>query len=358
MKIGIIGLPQVGKKTLFELLTGEGVGDQVSAGTQEIKIGKAHMRDARFDQLVTMYNPKKSVPATIDVILLPKVDKETITSGEFLKAVEKCDALCHVVRAFADDSIFHVDGSADPLRDIESVASELILADLILIEKRLERIDQEQKKGVGNPNQLKEKEILLTMKKCLDENKPLVDFPMSKDDAKLMSTYQFLTRRPMITVLNVDENKITDSGLVGEVSSKFKDWGLKVMQTSAKIEAELASLEPEERTSFLKDLNIKESALNQLGALYFEALGLISFFTVGDDEVRAWTTKKGSLAPEAAGAIHSDLERGFIRAEIMKSQELIAAGSEASLKEAGKLMLKGKDYLVEDGDVMHVRFNV
>ncbi len=356
MKIGIIGLPQVGKKTLFELLTGEKIAE--GYGGQEIKIGAARIRDSRYDKLVEMYKPKSSVPATIDVVLLPKFDKETVSSGEFLKSLEKCDALCHIVRSFSDESVFHVEGSVDPLRDVENVTIELILADLILAEKRLERIASDQKKGAANESQGKEKEILGEMKKLLDENIPLINFQMNDDDKKLMSTYQFLTRKPMITVLNVDDGNIGDMGLVEQISKKYEQYGMKVMQTSAKIEAELSSLDPEERETFLEELNIKEPALNQLSALCFDALGLISFFTVGEDEVRAWTTKIGSLAPEAAGAIHSDLQRGFIRAELMKTSELFEAGDEIKLKEVGKMMLKGKDYIVEDGDIMHVRFNV
>ena len=356
MKIGIIGLPQVGKKTLFGLLTGEKLDE--GYGGQEIKIGAARIRDSRFDRLVEMYKPKSSVPATIDVVLLPKFDKETVSSGEFLKSLEKCDALCHIVCSFSDESVFHVEGSVDPLRDVENVYTELILADLILAEKRIERIALDKKKGAGNTNQGKEKEILDAMKKLLDENLPLINFTMNADDKKLMSTYQFLTRKPMIVVLNVNDNQITDTSLVGQIETKYKAYGLKVMQTSAKIESELSSLDPEEQEIFLKELNIKEPALNRLSALCFDALGLISFFTVGEDEVRAWTVKQNSLAPDAAGVIHSDLQRGFIRAEIMKTNELFESGSESKLKEAGKVMLKGKDYIVEDGDIMHVRFNV
>jgi len=357
MKIGVIGLPQVGKKTLFELLTGERL-DEGYAGGSEVKIGAARIRDNRFDRLVEMYKPKRSVPSAIDVILLPKFDKETVSSGEFLKSLEKCDALCHIVRAFSDESVFHVEGNVDALRDVENVYTELILSDLILVEKRIERIDLDQKKGVANPNQAKERDILVEMKKLLDENLPLINFQMNEDDQKLMSTYQFLTRRPMIIVLNVDDDKIIETDLVDQIEKKYKEHGVKVMQTSAKIETELFSLEPKEQETFLKELNIKEPALNRLSALCFDVLGLISFFTVGENEVHAWTARKNSSAPVAAGSIHSDMQRGFIRAEIMKTDELLELGSEAKLKEAGKLMLKGKDYVVEDGDIMRVRFNV
>lgn len=356
MNIGIIGLPQAGKKTLFELLTG---GRPAGGhGGPEVRIGAARIHDSRFDRLVAMYRPKRSVPATIDVVLPPKFSKETIVSGEFVKSLEKCDALCHVVRAFSDAAVFHVEGSVDPLRDVGNVYAELILGDLILVEKRLGRIASDQKKGAAGPNQEKEKDILAGMKKLLDENLPLVNFPLSGDDRKRMSTYPFLTRKPMIIVLNVDDAGITDTGLMEQVETQYRDYGARVMQTSAKIEAELASLEPEERETFLEELNIAQPALDRLSALCFDALGLISFFTVGEDEVRAWTVRKGAAAPRAAGVIHSDMERGFIRAEVMKAAELFEAGSEAGLREAGRVMLKGKDYVIEDGDIMHVRFNV
>ncbi len=357
MKIGIIGLPQVGKKAFFELLIGGKLPENFS-GKQEIKLGAAVIRDARFNKLVEMYKPAKSVPATIDVVLLPKFDRETIQSGEFLKSLEKCDALCHIVRAFTDENVFHVNDTVDPLRDIENVYTELILSDLILVEKRIERIDHDKKKGASTAGQDKEREIIGKMKVLLDENKPLVNFPLNEDEKKIMSTYQFLTRKPMIIVLNIDDNKIQDGSLIKKVEDQYKDFHFKVMQTSAKIEAELISLSLEERQAFLDDLNIKEPALNKLSALCFEALGLISFFTVGEDEVRQWTVKKASTAPQAAGVIHSDLERGFIRAEVMKYNELMEYKEELKLKEAGKLYLKGKEYIVDDGDIINIRFNV
>jgi len=357
MKIGIIGLPQVGKKTLFELLTGEKMPLNIDPSKGEIKMGIAKVRDSRFDRLVEMYKPQKKVPATIDIVSLPRFDKETVSSGEFLKSLEKCDALCHVVRAFKDESVFHVEGSVNSLRDTENVFSELILGDLILVEKRLERMEKELK-FKSNPGQAKEKEILLRMKALLDQNQPLNTLPLTEDERKLTSTYQFLTQKTIILVLNVGEDQLADQSLVKTLEDKYQTFGIKVMQISAKIEAELASLAPEEQEAFLKDLNIKESALSQLTRLCYETLGLISFFTVGEDEVRAWTTKRNSLAPQAAGVIHSDLERGFIRAEIMRYEDLVSLGSEAKLKEAGKLLLKGKDYVVQDGDIMHVRFSV
>ena len=357
MKLGIIGLPQVGKKTLFELLTSEKI-PQGSFSGQELKMGVANIRDERFDQLVAMYNPKKRVPSTLNITLLPRFDKDTIRSGEFLKATEKCDALCHIVRGFTDESVFHSDGSIDPARDIENIYTELVLGDLMLVEKRLEKISLDEKKGASSPTQTKEKEIFIKLKDLLDQNLPVLEYPFTGDEKKLMSTYQFLTLKQMIIVLNVDDDKLSDNSLVEQIKQKYNRYKFQVMQISAKIEVELSSLAADERDVFLEDLNIKVSALNQLCALCYEALGLLTFFTVGEDEVRAWTTRKGSSAPEAAGAIHSDLQRGFIRAEIMKCKELIDLGSEAKLKEAGKFMVKGKDYIIEEGDIMNVRFSV
>ncbi|MDP8212481.1 MAG: redox-regulated ATPase YchF [Candidatus Zapsychrus exili] len=358
MKIGIIGLPQVGKKTLFEILTGQNLSDEGYSSGQDIKQGSALVRDNRFDRLVDMYKPAKESPAKIDVVLLPKFDKETVSSGEFAKSLEKCDALCHIVRAFEDESVFHEEGSVDALRDIENVFTELILRDLMLVEKRIENIDLDTKKGVASNIQVKEKEILLLMKDLLDKNLPLTNLDISDEDKKIMSTYNFMTRKTVLVVLNVADDKLSDQSLIKNVEEKYSDYNVKVMQISAKIEAELALLETQEREEFLKDLNIEESALNRLSSLYFDALGLISFFTVGETEVHQWTTRKGSSAPKAAGSIHSDMERGFIRAEIFKCNDLFELGGEPELKEAGKWMLKGKDYIVEDGDIMFIRFNV
>jgi len=356
MKIGIMGLPQAGRKTLFTLLTGA-ESKIASSGREEIRFGTAVIKDSRFDQLTALYKPRKSVPAALESVLLPGFDKETLSSGECFRAIEKCDALCLVVRAFRDEAVFHVDGSVDPLRDVEKVVTELVLSDLILIEKRLERLDKEVRIK-SDPAQVREKNILSAMKAHLEGHRPLLTFPLTPDEKKLMSTYQFLTQRPLIVVLNVDDDKLHNDGLLTKVHEKYPESGLHVMQISAKIESELNSLAPQEKEAFMQDLKITESALLHLSRLCFETLGLISFFTVGEDEVRQWTTRKGSSAPEAAGVIHSDLQRGFIRAEIMRSGELITAKSEAKLKEEGKVSLKGKEYILEDGDIMHVRFNV
>jgi len=357
MNIGLIGLPQVGKKTLFQLLTGEPLKAEVHAGQDVLVFGKARIRDERFNKLVQIYEPAKNTPATLDIVLLPGFSKETLLSGECLKAVERCDALCHVVRAFENEAVFHIDGAVDPLRDLDKVFTELILSDLILVEKRLERIEKEVRIK-ADPRQVREKEILGRMKQQLDGNSPLINLELDSDERKLMSTYQFLTRRPLIVVLNVGDNQLQDTNLLEKVRKKYAAFGVRVMQISAKIEAEIAALSTEERQAFLEDLHIAEPALNLLSRLCFESLGLISFFTCGHNEVRQWTVRRGATAPEAAGVIHSDMQRGFIRAEIIKFNDFLAHGNEAEVKQAGKMFLKGKDYVLEDGDIMFVRFNV
>ncbi|HRZ87557.1 MAG TPA: redox-regulated ATPase YchF [bacterium] len=358
MQIGIIGLPQVGKKSLFQLLTGGNVAAAKGKSAKGGAVGIAKVRDPRFDKLVGMYKPKKSVPAAIEFVVLPKIEKESIASGEAFGAVADVDAICHVVRAFADEAVFHVDGAVDPMRDIETVNAELILNDLIFVEKRLERLAKEM---VRNSDKTKEKEkgYLLGFKECLDAGKFLKTVEFDEEMRKMFASYPFLTRKNIVVALNIGEDKIGDESLLKAVSEKFGPIGIKAIQVSAKVEGEISQLDnDEERVAFLKDLGITEPAIDKLSRVCCETLGLIYFFTVGEDEVRAWTIKKGSLAPLAGRAIHSDIERGFIRAEVMRYDELVAVGTEQKLKEAGKLYLKGKDYVVEDGDIINFRFSV
>jgi len=357
MNIGLLGLPQSGKKTMFALLTGESDSADSYSGHQGLTFGKAIIRDERFDRLVELYQPRKSTPATLDMVLLPGFTREALLSGECLKAIEKCEALCLVIRAFEDETVFHVDGSVDPMRDVEKVFTELILSDLILVEKRLERLEKEVRIS-AEPRQVKEQSILHGMKTCLEQNRPLSTVALEPDESKLMSTYQFLTRRPLIIVLNVGENDLGDDQLIEQVRVKMAPFGVRVMQISAKIEVEISALSSEERQVFYNDLHITEPALNTLCRHCYEALGLITFFTCGSKEVHQWNVRRGASAPQAAGIVHSDMERGFIRAEIIKFDELLAYGSEAAVKQAGKMYLKGKDYIIQDGDIMFVRFNV
>jgi GTP-binding protein YchF len=357
MKIGIIGLPQVGKKTLFELLTNHKITENEAASGKPIK-GVAEIMDLRFGQLVTMYKPKKEVRARIDIELLPKLEKDSISKGDIFKDINELDAICHVVRVFQDDAVYHVDGSVDPKRDTDFVNSELLLHDLIFIEKRLERLERTIKQ-TKEEAAIKERELLLKLKAHLDKNLPLRTLDMTSDEKKLLVSYPFITRKEIFIALNVSEEGLKDPSLQDSMKTALKDLRIDVMQVSAKVEEEIMALESDsERKEFMQSLGIEESAVNMLSKLCMRVLNLISFFTVGQDEVRQWNVRKASTAPEAAGVIHTDLQKGFIRAEVIKYSELMAAGNEDNLRQAGKLYLKGKDYIVEDGDVVNIRFNV
>jgi len=354
MELGIIGLPQTGKKSLYELLTGSKpteTGDKITAGVADI-------RDERFDTLVKMYEPKKEVPARINLQLLPKIESDSIREGKIFTDISKMDALCHVVRAFEDASVYHASGSVDPVRDIEMINSELIMHDLIFIEKRFERIEAARKRK-AEPKLDVEEELLNRMKSHLEEEKHLRSFSFTEEEEKLLSGYPFITAKEILVVLNVGDNDISDTALIEKVKSMLAPLSIEVMQVSAKLEAEISALDSEEeQNEFMADAGITEPALNTLSFLAMKTLGLISFFTVGKDEVRQWQVRSGSSAPEAAGAIHSDIQRGFIRAEVMKYGDLIDLGSEEELKKAGKFHVMGKDYIVVDGDIINFRFNV
>ncbi|MBN1871884.1 MAG: redox-regulated ATPase YchF [Candidatus Omnitrophica bacterium] len=358
MEVGIIGLPQVGKKTIFRLLTAVETEKMDAEKTKAPLKGVVEVKDPRFDKIVSIYSPEKKTPAHITVVLMPKIDKDYIRSGEFYEHLEDSDALCHIVRSFEDDAIYHIDGTVDAARDIASINAELILADLVFIEKRLERLDKDLKKK-QDKEEHKERELLDRFKGQLEKELPLRLLELSDEDRKIISSYPFLTLKPIIIALNVAEGDIAKDVLPAEFLEKYLKEGSYFMQTSAKIESELASIEADnEREQFLKVLGIEESSIDKMTRLLYEALGLISFFTTANKEVRAWTIKKGSTAPQAAGAIHTDMERGFIRAEVIKYDDLLALGDEHKVKEAGKLMVKGKDYIVCDGDILQIRFNV
>ncbi|MBF0467768.1 MAG: YchF family ATPase [Desulfamplus sp.] len=385
MKVGIIGLPQTGKKTLFQILTGTEIREQ--SGPPKPLPGTADILDARFDKMVAMYSPKKEVRARVDLVLLPKMEQENIARGDIFRDIADMDAICHVVRAFEDDAIYHSDGSVDPLRDASMVNAELVMHDQIFVEKRIERIEQLIKKK-KDEDQQKELVLMKKMLEHLEQEKPLRLLELAPEEERLIRSYPFITRKEMIIALNVAEDDLdidksikavnssqtiaddNDSQTMGKdgdqthpLLEKFKPMceseKMAVMLVSAKVESEIALLDSEEeKTEFLRDLGIEEPALGVLTRLCINALGLISFLTVGQDEVRQWLVRRGSPAPVAAGVIHSDLQRGFIRAEVIKYDELVAYGSEAELKKAGKMYLQGKDYIVEDGDILNIRFKV
>lgn len=357
MKIGMIGLPQVGKKTLFELVTGHTPTEKELVSNKPIK-GIAEIRDPRFDRLCAMYRPKKSVRARIDIELLPKIEKDTIAKGDIFADINELDAICHVVRAFADDTVYHASGSVDARRDIDAVNAELILHDLIFVEKRLERVELKIKQ-INDETSRKERDVLLKMKAHLDKTLPLRLLEFSADEKRLISSFPLVTRKEMMVVLNVAEGDLKSTALVGGLRDAYTAIWIDVMQVAAKVEKEIAGLESEDdRGVFLKELGIDEPAINALTRLCIKTLSLISFFTVGEDEVRQWTVRKGATAPEAAGVIHTDLQKGFIRAETIAYADLTALGSEEKVKEAGKFYLKGKEYIVQDGDILCIRFSV
>ena len=352
MKLGMVGLPQVGKKTLFELLTG------VSPGMDRPLPGLADVRDQRFDKLVDMYSPKKITPAQIDFVMLPDMDTQAERNRELFQHLERVDVICYVARAFEDDTVFHVDGDVSSERDINTFAEELELGDLIFIEKRLERIEKEVGRKIETAVADKERDLLTRMKDYLEDGRTLVSFTLTEDEERIIGSYPFLTRKPVVVVLNVGEGEIGDEGLVAQLSEEHASRSYRLIAISAQVEQEISQLDDEERSAFLEDLGIESAAIDRLTLLCYETLGLISFFTVGEDEVRAWTIRNGSKAPQAGRAIHQDIERGFIRSEVMRYDELIELGSEQKVKEAGKLTQKGKDHVVEDGEIHHFLFKV
>ncbi|WP_300456558.1 redox-regulated ATPase YchF [Desulfobacula sp.] len=356
MKVGIIGLPQTGKKTLFQILTGNEI-KEPSKAAKPVP-GAADILDSRFNRLVEMYDPKKNVRARIDLVLLPKMEAETIAKGSIFKDIADMDAICHVVRAFEDDAIYHAEGSVDAIRDFEMVNSELIMHDQIFVEKRIDRLEAMVKK-IKDEDQQKELVLMGRLKEFLESETPLRRIELTDDEEKMIRSYPFITRKKLVIAVNVSEEDLESGPLLSQFQLRCETQEIEVMLVSAKVEAEIALLDTqEEKEEFLQDLGITQTALESLTKLCLKSLNLISFFTVGKDEVRQWLVRKGARAPRAAGVIHSDLERGFIRAEVFKYDDLMEAGSEAELKKAGRIYVEGKDYTVEDGDILNIRFSV
>ena len=355
MKLGLVGFPEVGKCTLFRLLTGK---EPNSEGKKGNGLGLARVRDARFDRLVEIYSPRQETPAHIEFSLFPDLDQQATRNDQILRGLEQVDVICHLVRTFEDDTVFHIHGTVDPRRDILLFNEEMQLNDLLFIEKRLERLEKEQNKKRDIQKVALETDLLTRMKIHLEAGRFLRCFSLTEAEEKLIASYPMLTRKPVIIVLNVGEMEVSDQDLVSQLRETFRDQDFQWIAVSAKIEQELCQLDASEQQTFLDELQFDQPALDRLTMLCYKTLGLISFFTVGPDEVRAWTNRQGALAPEAAGVIHSDFERGFIRAEVMKYQDLINLGSEQKVREVGKYMQKGRDYVVQDGDIINFLFNV
>ena len=358
MKCGIIGLPQVGKTSLFKILTKVDTSNRAYANPKEAHLGIARVPDDRLDRLAAQYNPKKLTHASVEYADVAAIGQEALKETAFLTALRTVDALAHVLRAFDDPSIAHV-GEINPLRDAKTVDFDLIVSDLGQVEKRLERLEKDLKK-MKNAELERENDLILRAKAHLEKELPLREMEISADDEKRIRGFMFLSQKPILYVLNVNES----TNLGADLENAVKKHGLEELAARknagataicGKVEAELADMSDDEAQEFLSSYGLNESGLTRLIRKTYELLGVISFFTIGEDECRAWTVPRGSRAQAAAGAIHSDLEKHFIRAETIRWDQLLEAGSEANARAKGTLRLEGKDYIVQDGDVMHIR---
>jgi len=360
MQIGLVGLQYSGKTTLFNTLTGK-PSLNASYSESESKIEIVKIPDERLDKLTEIFNPKRKVNATIEIFDTPGLrmsdDGKVKITTAFLNDVRNNDALFFVVRQFKNNAVIHPMGTVDAARDINFLESEFLFSDLAFLENRLERLRKEYKKK--KEDSLK-KEIIL-IEKCYNnvvEEKPLRTLKLSKEELKMLSGYQLLTLKPLAIALNFDEETIAESKeAVDSIKKKLTDQSVSIIPFSAKIENELAQLDEEDQTLFMEELGIKESALSKILRTSYNILGLQSFFTVGEDETRAWTIKKGFTAQQAAGVIHTDFYNRFIRAEVVHYDDFIKFGSFSKCKEAGVWRLEGKEYIVKDGDILNIRHN-
>jgi len=360
VKIAIIGLPNCGKTSVFNALTRQTVETAAfSSGRMEPNLAAVKVPDPRLQALTAIYKPKKTTAAEVQYVDVNAFRggeaKEKELSPELLGYIGAADALLHVVRAFDDDHVAHPRGSVDPQRDHDQVELELIFSDLMVIERRLERLEKELRKLAGQEKEIRadEKELLDRLKADLEQERPLRDHDLSPQEEKLLRGYALLSLKPVLVVPNIGEDRIAEPPILKVSSGRSS-----VVPLSAKIEAEMAQLNDSEAAEFMESLGIKEPARDRVIASSYALLGLISFLTVGEDEVRAWAIRKGTAAVEAAGVIHSDIQRGYIRAEVVAYQDLVQARNMVAAKKLGKVRLEGKEYVVQDGDICHFLFNV
>ena len=361
LRAGLIGFPSSGKTALFQLLTSAREAPR-GGGKQEANVGVSRVPDERLDKLTAIFNPRKHVPATVEFADIAGVGGAKTGAAALLDvaAFRNADALLHVVRMFRDPSIPHPSGSVDPARDVRTMEDELILADLGVVERHLERLERDLKKG-HTPELKKEQEILVRCRAALEEGKALRALDFVGDDGKRLRGFQFLSAKPLLLVLNLDEEdlpKVDQAVKLAGIESFISGANTRAVPICAKIELEIAQLDPSDAQAFMADLGLKESGLDRVIRASYDLLGYISFFTVGEDENRAWSIPRNTAAQLAAGEIHSDIQRGFIRAEVVRYEHLLARGTLAACREHGELRLEGKEYVVREGDVMHFRFNV
>jgi len=355
LRAALIGFASSGKTTLFQLMTSARETARAAHGKGETSVGISKVPDARLDRLTAMYNPRKRVPATVEFTDLAATGAAGGAKALVdVVAYKNADALVHVLHAFRDPAVAHPSGSINPARDAQAMEDELILADLGVAERRLERLEKDLKKN-RSADLERERDVLIACKTALEEGRPLRSLDLKGDDLKRLRGFQFLSAKPLLIAVNLDEADLS-AGLGAELTPFLSRARTAAVAVCAKIELEIAQLEPADAAAFLSDLGLTESGLDRVIRESYDLLGYISFFTVGDDECRAWSIPRGTPAQLAAGEIHSDIQRGFIRAEVVGYDHLVARGSMAACRDHGEVRLEGKDYVVQDGDIINFRF--